>query len=210
VAIEVAIVEDDRASRAGLQVLIDGTPGFRCKSAFGSVEGALRADGPSPDVILLDINLPGMPGSEGVAKLREKHPRAAVLMLTVFDEEERIFESICNGASGYLLKKTPPARLLDAICEVNEGGAPMSPEIARKVIELFRRRPFARTQKHGLTDQQVRVLALLAEGHSYQSAAGQLAISINTVRNHVRAIYDALHVHSKSEAVSTALRRGII
>ena len=131
-------------------------------------------------------------------------------MLTIFDEQEKVFESICNGASGYLLKNMPPARLLDAIRDVVDGGAPMSPEIARKVIHLFQAaRPAVRTDEH-LTRREVTLLGLLAQGHSYQAAADSLEITVNTVRNYIRSIYDKLHVHSKSEAVSKALRSGII
>src|SRR5262249_31861032 len=131
-------------------------------------------------------------------------------MLTVFDAEERIFESLCNGACGYLLKHTPPARLIEAIREVHAGGSPMSPEVARKVVRLFRgmRRPSH--NHHRLTAQELRLLALLADGHSSEGAAGQLDISINTTRNHVRSVYDKLHVHSKSEAVAKALKQGLV
>jgi len=163
-----------------------------------------------PDVILLDVNLPGMPGSEGVVPLRERFGDPVVLMLTVFEDEDRIFRSLCNGASGYILKKTPLARLLELVGEAMAGGAPMSPEIAAKVVRLFT--TFAPRPKVGpaLTPAERQLLALLAEGHSYQQAATTLEVTVNTVRNHVRAIYDKLQVHSKSEAVSEALRAGLI
>src|SRR5262249_26061451 len=148
-------------------------------------------------------------GSEGVPLLRARFPSAQVVMLTVFAEEEKIFESICNGACGYLLKETPPARLLEAIGEAHRGGAPMTPEIARKVVELFRQTR-ARATDQDLPPQEFRLLALLAEGHSYRAAATRLHISVNTVRNYIRSIYEKLHVHSKSAAVSEALRRRII
>ncbi|MGH9900648.1 MAG: response regulator [Pyrinomonadaceae bacterium] len=209
--IRAAIVEDDRVAREGLSVLINGTPGYACVGAYGSVEEALRARiSEGPDVLLLDIHLPGMPGSEGVRVLREKHPALQVLMLTVYAEQDLVFESICNGACGYLLKKTPPARLLEAIREAHEGGSPMSPEIARKVVNLFQQTaPPAKSDEH-LTPQETRLLKLLAEGYSYQHAADQLNISANTVRNYIRSIYDKLHVHSKSAAVSKALRHRLI
>jgi DNA-binding NarL/FixJ family response regulator len=210
-AIRVAVVEDDDPTRGGLELLIDGTPGYRCVGAYRTAEEALRApEAGTADVLLLDIHLPGMPGTEAVRRFREREPRPVVLMLTVFAEEERIFESLCNGASGYLLKKTPPARLLESVREAYDGGAPMSPEIARKVIRLFREvRPLARDEVH-LTEQETRLLALFAEGHSYQAAADKLCVSINTVRNYIRSIYDKLHVHSKSEAVSKALKARLI
>jgi DNA-binding NarL/FixJ family response regulator len=211
VALSVAVVEDDRGTREGLAALIGGTPGFGCVGTYGSVDEALRGLAAAlPDVLLLDIHLPGLPGSKGVRLLREKYPRMQVLMLTVFAEEERIFESLCNGASGYLLKKTPPARILEAIREAREKGAPLSPEIAHKVVRLFRDiRPPSRVEAD-LTRLEVKLLSLLAEGYSYQAAADEMRVSINTIRNYIRSIYDKLHVHSKSEAVSKALKAGLI
>lgn len=212
--IRVAIVEDDRSLREGLGLLINATPGYNCQHSYGSVEDALRdikdEEPATPDILLLDIHLPGMLGSDGVKLFREKFPTMQVLMLTVYAEQDKIFESICNGACGYLLKKTPPAKLLEAIREAHEGGAPMSPEIARKVVMLFQNTRQPEKIEEQLTQQEVKLLQLLADGHGYQSAAGQLSISINTVRNYIRSIYDKLHVHSKNEAVSKALRSGII
>ncbi len=209
--IRVAIVEDDRTTRQGLAMLIDGTPGYECVGQYRSVEEALRAAHTEPDVILLDINLPGVPGTEGVKLLRERDPRTQVVMLTVFDAQDHVFESICNGACGYLLKKTPPARLLEAIAEAHQGGAPMTPEIARRVVTLFQEAPPPRKDDdHGLSERELSVLGLLAEGYSYAALSGRLGISINTVRNHIRGIYEKLHVHSRSEAVSKAIRKRMI
>jgi DNA-binding NarL/FixJ family response regulator len=209
--IRVAIVEDDRYTREGLAALINGTPGYRCIGAFRSVEEALRlSSSETPDVLLLDIHLPGMLGSEGVRLLKEQHPQLQVLMLTIYAEEDLVFESICNGACGYLLKKTPPARLLEAIREVTEGGSPMSPEIARKVVILFQKTGPPDKLDQQLTPQEVRLLQMLAKGSSYQAAGDRLNITINTVRKYIRSIYDKLHVHSKSEAVGKALRNRII
>ncbi len=209
--LEVAVIEDDPVIRDGLQALIDGTPGYRCRAVFASVEAALRGLAAfAPRVILLDIHLEGMLGSRGVPLLREKFPGAQVVMLTVYSHEDEIFESIRNGACGYLLKGTPPARLLSAIAEAADGGAPMSPEIARKVIELFQRTRPAERLKHDLTPHEVRLLGLLSRGHSYERAAEEFGISVNTLRNYIRSIYQKLHVHSKSEAVSKALRGGIL
>jgi len=208
--IEVAIVEDDRSLREGLAELISGEPEMRCTLRYGSVEEALAArPAVPPQVILLDIHLPGILGSQGVAPLCARYPGVAVLMLTVYEEQDKVFESICNGACGYLLKKTPPEKLVDAIRDAHAGGSPISPEIARKVIALFRQARPAPADTT-LTPQELRLLALLADGHSYLSAAGQLDISINTVRNHVRSIYEKLHVHSKSEAVAKALKQGLL
>jgi DNA-binding NarL/FixJ family response regulator len=216
--IHVAIVEDDRPLREGLGLLISATPGYNCPVSYDSVEEALRGIGTGvgagsdaiPDILLLDIHLPGMLGSDGVKLFREKFPTMQVLMLSVYAEQDKIFESICNGACGYLLKRTPPAKLLEAIREAHDGGAPMSPEIARKVVTLFQNTRQPEKIEERLTPQEVKLLQLLSDGHSYQSAAGQLNISVNTVRNYVRSVYDKLHVHSKNEAVSKALRSGII
>jgi DNA-binding NarL/FixJ family response regulator len=208
--IRVTIIEDDALTRDGLGLMIDATPGYVCAAKCSSIEEALRLRSDAePDVFLVDIRLPGTSGSEGVSLLRTRFPSAQIVMLTIFAEEERIFESICNGACGYLLKGTTPARLLEAIGEAHRGGAPMTPEIARKVVELFRQTR-ARETQHDLTPQELRLLSLLSDGHSYQATATRLHISVNTVRNHVRSIYEKLHVHSKSAAVSEALRRRII
>src|SRR5262245_14234681 len=191
-SIGVAIVEDDGALREGLAMLIAGTAGYRRTGQYSSVEDALAAPASAaaaPDVLLLDIHLPGMLGSEGVRHLRDRYPRAQVLMLTVFAEEDKVFESICNGACGYLLKNTPPSRLLEAIREAHEGGSPMSPEIARKVVSLFQRTNQPADPDERLTPHELRLLKMLSEGHSYQSAGGQLGITVNTVRNYIRSIY---------------------
>lgn len=205
-----AIVEDDRATREGLAALINGTPGYACIGAFRSVEEALRGLKETADVMLLDIQLPGMSGADGVKLFHEKFPSLEIVMLTVLAEQEKIFASICNGACGYLLKETPPAKLLEAIGEAHAGGAPMSPEIARQVVTLFQKTGPPETFDDQLTPQELRLLGLLAQGYSYQGASGQLNISVNTVRDYIRSIYDKLHVHSKSEAVSKALRNRLI
>lgn len=205
-------MEDDRAVREGLGMIINGTPGFSCGGTYRSVEEALNLmrTPQAPDVMLLDIHLPGMLGSEGVRVFREKYPSMQILMLTIYDGQDMVFESICNGACGYLLKKTPPAKLLESIREAHEGGAPMSPEIARKVVNLFRKTGRPEKLDEHLTPQETRLLQLLADGYSYQAAGGQLNISVNTVRNYIRSIYEKLHVNSKSEAVSKALRSRLI
>lgn len=209
--IEVAIVEDDRRTREGLAALIGGTPGYHCVGLFAGVEEALPAVGAQrPDVLLVDIHLTGMLGSEGVRLLRERCPSAQVLMLTAYGNEDQILASICNGAAGYLLKTTPPAELLAAIRQVHEGGSPMSAEIARKVVGLLRATRQTTAPEADLTPQEVRLLKLLAEGHSYLSAGGQLNVSVNTVRNYIRSIYDKLQVHTRSEAVGKALRQRLI
>jgi DNA-binding NarL/FixJ family response regulator len=209
--IRVAIVEDDAVMREALGMLIQGTPGYRYVGGSGSVEeGVPLLDRERPDVLLLDIHLPGMLGSDGVPRLHATSPTTQILMLTVYDDDDHVFESICNGACGYLLKRTRPAKLLEAISEAHLGGSPMSPDIARKVVCLFQKiRPPANTD-HALTPQEVRILGLLAEGHSYKTAADQLRITVNTLRNYIRSIYDKLQVHSKTAAVRAAIKSGII
>jgi DNA-binding NarL/FixJ family response regulator len=203
--LRVAIVEDDNTTRRGLAFLINDSAGLACAGEYRSMSEALaeRLD-PAPDVILLDIHLPGMLGSEGVGVLREKYPQCQVVMLTVYESADHVFESICNGACGYLLKKTPPAKLLDGIREAHQGGAPMSPEIARKVINLVRLVPPPPKHDVEFSPREQSVLELLSQGHSYTTIGERLAISVNTVRNNVRSIYEKLHAHSRSEAVAKA------
>lgn len=209
--IQAAIIEDDTVARECLSLLIDGTPGYKCVDAFPSVEDALRRGfAGKPDVLLLDIHLPGMLGSEGAKIFREKFPEMQILMLTIYADQDKIFESICNGACGYLLKKTAPARLLEAIKEAHEGGSPMTPEIARKVVTLFQKTTQPEHPEEHLTPHEIRLLKVFAEGYSYQDAAEQFHVSIHTIRNYIRSIYEKLHVHSKSEAVSKALRYRLI
>jgi DNA-binding NarL/FixJ family response regulator len=205
--ISIVIVEDDRRVREGLRVLLDGTVGFHCANAWRSMEEALAQHWtPAPAVALVDIGLPGMSGIEGLQILRERYPSVALMVLTVFDDDERIFNALCSGASGYLLKGTPPARLLESIREVVAGGAPMSPEIARRVVSLFRTFRPPEQSDHTLTPHELRILKLLVDGHTYKSAASELGVAFHTIAFHVQNIYQKLHVHSKSEAVARALR----
>ena len=209
--IRVVVIEDVREVREGLALLIDETAGFRCAGSFRTIENALAGmDAGGADVILTDIGLPGMNGIEGTRLLRARHPAVPVLALTVYDDDENVFNAICAGASGYLLKNTPPARLLESLQEVAGGGAPMSPEVARRVLALFRRfRPPERTASV-LTPQEMALLKLMVEGHHYKTAAHEMGISVNTVSFHLRHIYEKLQVHSKTEAVAKALREGLI
>lgn len=209
--VRVVIVDDDAPLRKGLAFLINRTEGLACVGQFSAVEHALRPIAVlQPHVVLLDINLPGMSGIEGVKAVREKCPTAEVLMLTVYADDAKIFESICAGAVGYLLKKTPSERIVGAIREAVNGGAPMSPEIARRVVSLFQRTGVADEQGEELTPQGIRLLGLLARGATYQAAAREMGVSVNTVRNYVRTVYETLHVHSKSAAVAKAFRRGLL
>lgn len=206
--VRVMIVEDQRVIREGLSFLVSSTSGFRCAGAFGSIEEALVAL-PDADVGLVDLGLPGMSGIDGIRALRERRPGLRLVALTVHDDDDRVFQALCAGASGYLLKKTAPARLLEGLRDVVAGGAAVSPEVAARVIALFKDfRPPAAAD-HDLTPHEVRVLKLLVEGHGYKTAAGVLGCSVHTVNFHMRSIYDKLQVHSKSEAVAKALRSGL-
>jgi DNA-binding NarL/FixJ family response regulator len=210
-ATRVAIIEDQFRIREGLRILVDGTPGYSCTGAFGSMEEALPAIGAeAPDLVLLDIGLPGISGIDGIPLLKQRLPNLSVVMLTVYDDDKRIFDALCAGACGYLLKETPPARLLEGLKEALDGGAPMSPAVARRVISLFREVRPAEYAGENLTPHEVRLLKLLAEGHNYETAGAQLGVTINTIRFHMREIYAKMEVHSKSEAVAKALRSRII
>jgi DNA-binding NarL/FixJ family response regulator len=209
--IKVAIIEDQTRTREGLATLIGGTRGYRSAGKFGSMEEALtKLEWDPPDIALADIGLPGMSGIEGVRRLKTRYPSLQILMLTVYADNDHIFEAICAGASGYLLKDTPPTKLLDAIRELQDGGAPMSPEIARKVVQMFQRVAPPKETDSQLSAREIDVLKLLADGHVYKTAANELSVSIDTIRFHIRNIYEKLHVHSKSEAVLKAFRNGIL
>lgn len=210
-AIRVAIIEDQRLLRDALASLFDRTAGYKTAGSYGSMEDALPAlSRDVPDVVLADIGLPGMSGIDGVRLIKTQLPGVQIVMLTVFEDNEHVFQAICAGASGYLLKDTPKRKLLDAIRELHDGGAPMSPDIARKVVKMFRETGPKTEQASPLSDRELDVLRLLADGHVYKTAADALSLSIDTVRFHVRHIYDKLHVHSKSEAVLKAFREGIL
>jgi len=209
--IKVAIIEDLRPIREGLAMLIGGTDGYTCTGSYRSMEEALeKIKFDVPDVVLSDIGLPGMDGIQGMRLLKERYPEMTILVLSVYDDDDRIFDALCAGACGYLLKKTPPARLMDSLKEAATGGAPMSPEVARRVITLFREfRPPERAD-YELTPHETRILKLLVEGHSYKTAAAELGVTVNTISFHLKRIYEKLQVHSKSEAVAKALHNRLI
>jgi DNA-binding NarL/FixJ family response regulator len=209
--IRVVVIEDMREVREGLVALINGTQGFKCTGSYYSMEAALAGIGSGPpDVILTDIGLPGMTGVRGTEILCERFPAVPILALTVYDNDDQVFEALCAGASGYLLKNTAPARLLDSIKEAANGGAPMSPEVARRVIRLFREFRPPETASYHLTTQETQLLKLLIEGHYKKTAAREMGISTNTVSFHLKNIYSKLQVHSKTEAVAKALREHLI
>lgn len=211
--ITVVIVEDNKIIREGLAALINGTEGFSCIASYGDCESFLKnLECTNVDVVLMDIGLPGMSGIDGVTKAKKINPDLNILILTVYEESKLIFEALCAGACGYLVKKTPPSRLLEAIKDAYDGGSPMSSHIARKIVSVFQQSgsPYMPDSQFDLTTREKEVLTGLAEGSSYHDIAGNLFISLDTVRHHIRNIYRKLHVHSQSEAVAKALRKGLI
>jgi DNA-binding NarL/FixJ family response regulator len=207
-AIQVVLVEDDPNLRSNLTAMLNSSSGFQCQAAYPDGKAALRGiSAHRPDVVLMDINLPGMLGTECVRQLKALAPNLPVLMLTVYEDSEQIFKSLMSGATGYLLKRTTQDKLLEAIREVDAGGAPMSRQIARRVVQFFQKVTELPVDAQkpaivvSLSDREQEVLAALAKGYSYKEIAGQLGISFETVRTHLRTIYEKLHVHSRTEAV---------
>ena len=200
--INVSIVEDDAKLRATLARYLTGQPGFRCASTYPNAEVAL-ADIPRvcPDVVLMDINLPGMTGIECVSRLKRLKPEIQIMMLTVYENSDRIFEALAAGANGFLIKNTPPDKLLEAIQEVSAGGGPMSGHIARKVMQAFQ--PVARdaAAKEHLTPREQEILELLSQGSAYKQIAGKLNLSMGTIQTHISRIYKKLHVNCRTHAV---------
>lgn len=206
-AVNVAIVEDKTGVRQNWARLINAAPGFRCVATCPSGEEALLTlPKARPQVILMDIQLPGISGIECTAQLKSMLPESQILMVTVYEDAERIFEALKAGASGYLLKTTPPAELVEAISEVTRGGAPMTGEVARKVIAAFQRPPATPTGDVQLSERETAVLALLAQGYANKEIADRLQISYDTVRAHLKHTYEKLHVRSRTEAVAKYLR----
>ena len=203
--IKVAVVEDDSDVCHGLAMLIDSAPGFICVATCPSAEEALVGlPERQPDVVLMDIGLPGMSGIECIRKLKHLLPGAQIMMLTVFDDHDRIFESLKAGAAGYLIKKTAPEHLVRSIRDLHAGGSPMSSQIARRVVEEFQRPPQRSDAAAQLTTREQEVLAKLAQGFLYKEIASAIGVSLETVRTHVRNIYSKLEVRSKIEAVNKA------
>ena len=198
--INISIIEDQRDMRESLAECLGKTPGLRCVGAHATGEDALRGiPGENPDVVLMDINLPGMNGIQCVAQLKRRQPNLQVLMLTTYDDGDLIFDSLRAGANGYLLKNMRREEIVQAVQQVHAGGAPMSLQIARKVINHFHKmKPDSELEQ--LTARELEILRLLAKGHMYKEIADNLAISMSTVRTHVSAVYEKLHVHSRTEA----------
>ena len=206
--ISVAIVDDERKLCESIAAFVNGSSGFKCVSSYHSAEAALEhlpAD--KPDVVLMDINMTGMNGVECVRRLKGLVPEMKIMMLTVYEDSDQIFQALSAGASGYMLKRSTPARLLEAIKELHEGGSPMSSSIARKVVASFQKSGQIREEKINLSPREQTVLESMAKGLTYKQTADHLEISIDTVRTHVRRIYEKLHVKSNTEAVAKYLRQ---
>lgn len=213
--VKVAIFEDRTAVREALSLLVEGTSGLELAGAYPNCNNVISNIRTSqPNVVLMDIEMPGMSGVEAVKLIKQQFPDITIVMQTVFEDEEKVFHAICNGASGYLLKDTPPSRLMESIIEAHEGGAPMSPSIAKKTLHLFQKflSPLA-DAKHAdyhLTPREKEVLQWLVKGYSYKMIAAACTISFDTVRSHIRNIYHKLHVASMTEAVAKAIRENIV
>jgi DNA-binding NarL/FixJ family response regulator len=214
-SVKVTVFEDRRQVREAMCLLIEGTSGLELSGAWPDCQnliGNLKRN--LPDVVLMDIEMPGMNGIEAVRIIKEEFPLVVVVMQTVFEDEDKIFDAICNGASGYLLKDTPPAKLMDSIVEAYHGGSPMSPAIARKTLKLFQQfmTPVGNSSKedYHLTTREKEVLQCLVKGFSYKMIASECVISFDTVRTHIRNIYQKLHVASMSEAVAKAIKERLV
>ena len=200
--ITVAIVEDSRTIRESLRRILEDTPGLRCEWAVSSAEEALvEAPRCRPDVILMDIHLPNMSGIECTARLKAALPEADVIMLTVYEDNDKIFKALQAGACGYLLKRTRPEELIQAIKDVKQGGAPMTSEIARRLVETFHRPAAALESDSALSRREREILELVSRGYGNKEIADQLSIGLETVRHHLKRVYEKFHVHSRSEAV---------
>src|SRR5436190_9349786 len=209
--IKVLLYEDNPQLREGLTMLISGSDGFEVVAAFKNCNTVVEeVEAYRPDVILMDIDMPGINGIEGLKRLREFNSDVKVLMLTVFDDNKNVFQAISNGANGYILKKTPPSKLLEYISEAQTGGAPMTASIATQVLKMFSSMNNEKGEDYNLSDREKQVLLLLVEGFSYKMIAAEMFISIDTVRSHIKKIYEKLHVNSKSEAVAKAFKDKIV
>ena len=209
--IRLLIFEDNDDMRESLSILFKGTPNIVFTGGFADcIHLAENIKATQPDVVLMDIDLPKVNGIEAVWQIKQSFPEIHVLMLTVFDDNDKIFKSICAGASGYILKRTSPSRIVDAIFEVAEGGGPMSAGIARKVLEMFPRNNPKENETETLSPREREVLALMVKGLSYKMVSRELDIALETVRSHIKKIYDKLHVHNSNEAVAIAVRKRLV
>jgi DNA-binding NarL/FixJ family response regulator len=209
--ITVVYYEDNSSLREGISFLIQSAPGLELLATFSNCD-TVKTDMQEmkPDVVLMDIDLPGVNGIEAAGIVKIVSPKTQVMMLTVFDNEEKIFQAIRNGASGYLLKNTSPTEIIESIFDVYKGGSPMTANVARKVLQYFQHQPKTQKKDYNLSDREQEILKGLVSGFSYKLIANEYFISIDTVRSHIRHIYDKLHVNSKTEAVLKAINEGLV
>jgi DNA-binding NarL/FixJ family response regulator len=209
--IKLLLYEDNPQLREGLTMLISGSEGFDVLAAFKNCDNIIdEVEAFNPDVILMDIDMPGVNGLEGLKRVRAVNSTVKILMLTVFDDNKNVFEAISNGANGYILKKTPPAKLLEYIAEAQTGGAPMTASVATQVLKMFSSMNADKGEDYNLSEREKQVLQLLVDGYSYKMIAGEMFIAIDTVRSHIKKIYEKLHVNSKSEAVAKAFKDKLV
>ncbi len=209
--IKLLLYEDNPQLREGLTMLINGSEGFEVLAAFKNCDNIIdEVEAFNPDVILMDIDMPGVNGIEGLKRVRTINATVKILMLTVFDDNKNVFEAISNGANGYILKKTPPAKLLEYIAEAQTGGAPMTASVATQVLKMFSSMNNDKGEDYNLSEREKQVLQLLVDGYSYKMIAGEMYIAIDTVRSHIKKIYEKLHVNSKSEAVAKAFKDRLV
>ena len=209
--IKVVYYEDNANLREGISFLIQSTPQLDLLATFSNADTVkVDTEQLKPDVILMDIDMPGTNGIDAVAIVKAVSPATQVIMLTVFDNEEKIFTAIRNGASGYLLKHTPPSEIIESIFDVYKGGSPMTANVARKVLQYFQSQPKTQKQDYNLSERELQIVKGLVSGYSYKAIASELFISIDTVRSHIRRIYEKLHVNSKTEAVLKAINEGLV
>jgi len=209
--IKVAVFEDRPDLRQALISLLESSAGIECCGAWENCDNIIAImQVNQPHVVLMDIEMPGINGIQGLQIMQEHFPAISVIMLTVFEDDDNVFNSLCLGAHGYLLKRMPPGKIIDAIKEVYAGGSPMTSSVARKVLQTFAQQNKKPANNYGLTQREKDILQSLVQGNSYKMIAAALNISIDTVRSHIRKIYDKLHVHSMNEAVAIALKNKIV
>ena len=213
--IRVAIFEDNTLVREGMQAILNGTPGYVCCGAYPDASSVERQVLSSlPDVIMMDIEMPGISGIEATLIIKEKFPEIKILIQTVFNDSDKIFRALCAGASGYILKTEPPAKQVEAIHEVFNGGAPMSPSIAKKIMQFFLQKNIILVspdaKDYQLSEREKEILSMMSHGHNYRTVADKAFISYETVRTHVKRIYKKLHVASRAEAILKAQQQGLV
>ncbi len=209
--IKVSVFDDNKPRRELLELLLNSTADIECTGAFEDCRNVIKKIVQNiPDVVLMDIDMPHVNGIEGLQLIKKQFPQVKILMQTIFEDDDKIFQAICAGADGYILKKTPPAKLIDAITEVVSGGAPMTPTIAKQVLQLFNNKNKKTATDFNLTDREHEILSMLVQGLSYKMIADKCNVSYSTVNSHITHIYEKLHVKSGTEAVAKAIEQKIV